>query len=80
MKTVNNKTDLLQALKSHCNEIKIVGTYADNVFKQYSQVLNSKPMPAGIAIALIPKLGMSGYLEYYKIKSYKENELIITKM
>ena len=80
MKTVNNKTDLLQALKSHCKEIRIIGTYADNVFKQYSQVLNSTPLPPTIMMIMIPRLGISGYLEHYKIKSYKENELIIAKM
>lgn len=79
MRTVYNKEEFLKALKDRCSEIKIINSYANEVFRKYSRILNTPPIPLGVAVALIPKVGISGYLEYYKIKSYKEDELIIIR-
>lgn len=89
MTEVYREKELKQALKEKKVEIKIMGPYADEVFKTYASALNrdislkdlmGPVLIPGIRLAQDGGLfgGLLGrYLEWYHVIRYEKQELVI---
>lgn len=84
MGVVRNREELMTQLKNHNEEITIVGDYANTVFSKYASSFSVDPMRnlvgGPVALPLYDLLSMFTLRErltMYKVKSYKDRELII---
>ena len=80
MKMVANETELRNALKEKAQEITIVTSYADKVMESYGADLTAFIKPAVAALVAGPlRLGLTRYLQWYKIQSYTKGKLVIER-